>query len=102
MRTTHFKRLVLVLAIQWILYASVLRFDHTSLDWLAGICVPLGLIIPCAGYIWALYDAPMGAHVPRLAKTLTVGLIACGLTIFGLVADMIVFTMFGVPIRSAS
>ena len=57
-RLRNFKRLALILGVQWIFVAASIRFDH-SVNWLAGLTALLALLVPFAGNIWALDDAPL-------------------------------------------
>ena len=103
MRATQFKLLALTLGVQLILISALLLLDHlpeTAPRHDIGMaCSVASILIPFAGYIFALYGAPFISRAPRVLKRLALCFISLALTGAGHVFALVLFTSAGVPLR---
>ena len=103
MRAAQFKLLALTLGVQLILISALLLLDHLSKtaprDVLGMACSVSSILIPFAGYIFALYDAPFISRAPRVLKMLALCISSLALTGAGHVFALVIFTSAGVPLR---
>ena len=103
MRATQFKLLALTLGLQLVLISALLLIDRlpeTAPRHVIGMtCSIASILIPYAGYIFALYGAPFISRAPRVLKILALGFISIALTGVGHVFALVLFMSAGVPLR---
>ena len=103
MRATQFKLLALTLGVQLILISSLFLLDRlpetAPMHVISMTCSIASFLVPYAGYIFALYGAPMISRVPRVLKMLAPGLISVALTAAGHLFALVLFMSAGVPLR---
>jgi len=97
MRASHFKRALLVFAVQAIALTAAFCLDHTRLEWLAMVGFFASWIVPFAGYIIVLYDAPMFTDRSRLLKTAALTVLSIAATFGGTMLVFLVFLISGFP-----
>jgi hypothetical protein len=84
MRTTHFKRIALIVVWQATMLTGALYYDRFPN--LSNAFIAAALSLPFLGYIAALYDAPLFAKWSRGSKGMVLTVLSLVLTIAGYVA----------------
>jgi hypothetical protein len=81
-RTTHFKRIALIVAWQGTMLAGAIFYDDRSAN-ISSAFIAAALSLPFVGYIVALYDAPLFAELSRILKATALATSSLVLTIIG-------------------
>ena len=99
MSTSHIKSVALVLAIQAICLAGVVRWDKTDMDWLAGVFFFCTYSIPFIGYIAVLYKAPVFEGLSCVLKIVCLTVLSFFATVAGTMVIFVSFAIAGFPFR---
>ena len=97
MRASHFKRTLLVFAIQVVGLTAAFCLEPTRLDWLATIGFFAAYLVPFVGYIVVLYNAPMFTDRSRLLKTAALTILSIAATFGGTMLVFLAFLLSGFP-----
>ena len=100
MNIIHFKRLALVFAVQVICMAGGFRWEHTKLNWLAGVFFFCTYFFPLVGYVVVLYKAPMFEKTHSVVKMLCLALLSFFATFGGTMVIIVLFAAAGYPMRN--
>jgi hypothetical protein len=77
------KRFRLIIVWQTVMVAAVLYFDSPRRVWLPSLFAVSALLVPFIGYIAAIYNAPILAHWPRVARAFVLTLASALATLGG-------------------
>jgi hypothetical protein len=96
------KLIALVFAVQCVFLLATVLFNDSGFQWLPttlGICFWL---VPFAGYIVALYHAPIFARWSPILRTACVTLLSVAGSVVGGVAVFLCLPLIGIPIMNHS
>ncbi len=92
-RTTHIKRLALIVLWQTVMVAAALYSDSSPRRWIPAAFAVAALLVPFVAYIYAVYDAPFFVKWSRILRASVLTLLSASFTTIGYI------TLFFVELR---